>query len=132
LLALKEDSPSDQEHRTMSTESMSGDSTSGDSKPEGLGSEGTIPNTEDGIAIGHDPDGSTFEPEEEVPVDGELDEVGGDDDDLVDADLVNDDLVNDDLFDADLADDDLDDDDPIGDDLDDDGDLEDHLLDDDE
>ena len=30
-----------------------------------LGTDGTIPNTEDGIAVGHDPDGSHFNPEED-------------------------------------------------------------------
>ena len=37
-----------------------------DTSSEGLGSEGTIPPSEDGIALGVDPDGSTFEPEEEA------------------------------------------------------------------
>lgn len=38
---------------------------------DGLGSEGTIPNTDDGIALGHDPEATTFEPEEEgKPVTG--------------------------------------------------------------
>jgi hypothetical protein len=32
---------------------------------DNLGTDGTIPNTEDGIAVGHDPDGSHFNPEEE-------------------------------------------------------------------
>lgn len=37
-----------------------------DKKDEGLGSDGTIPQTDDGIALGFDPEGTTFEPEEEV------------------------------------------------------------------
>jgi hypothetical protein len=31
-----------------------------------LGKDGTIPNTDDGIALGHDPDGSHFNPEEDT------------------------------------------------------------------
>ncbi|RFA08619.1 hypothetical protein B7R54_04775 [Subtercola boreus] len=31
-----------------------------------LGTDGTIPNSEDGIAVGHVPDGSHFNPEEEA------------------------------------------------------------------
>ncbi|WP_291043187.1 hypothetical protein [Herbiconiux sp.] len=31
-----------------------------------LGDDGTIPNSENGIAVGHDPDGSHFNPEEEA------------------------------------------------------------------
>ncbi|MDF2443317.1 MAG: hypothetical protein JWR01_1520 [Subtercola sp.] len=30
-----------------------------------IGTDGTIPNSDDGIAVGHDPDGSHFNPEEE-------------------------------------------------------------------
>jgi hypothetical protein len=35
------------------------------SKDDGLGTDGTIPPTDDGIALGFDPEGTTFEPEEE-------------------------------------------------------------------
>lgn len=35
------------------------------SKDDGLGTDGTIPQTDDGIALGFDPEGTTFEPEEE-------------------------------------------------------------------
>ena len=38
---------------------------SSDKKDEGLGSDGTIPQTDDGIALGFDPEGTTFEPEED-------------------------------------------------------------------
>lgn len=38
----------------------------GTPKPDGLGENQTIPNTEDGIALGHDPDGSNFNQEEDV------------------------------------------------------------------
>lgn len=31
-----------------------------------LGEDGTIPNSDDGIAVGHDPDGSHFNQEEEA------------------------------------------------------------------
>lgn len=31
-----------------------------------LGADGTIPNTDTGIAVGHDPDGSNFNPEEDA------------------------------------------------------------------
>ncbi|MEF2978534.1 hypothetical protein [Subtercola sp. YIM 133946] len=34
------------------------------SKPN-LGGDSTIPNTDDGIAVGHDPEGSHFNPEED-------------------------------------------------------------------
>ncbi|RWZ64682.1 hypothetical protein ELQ92_08065 [Labedella populi] len=37
----------------------------GTPKPDGLGSEGTIPNDPDGIAAGHTGTASTFEPEED-------------------------------------------------------------------
>jgi hypothetical protein len=36
-----------------------------DQKDDGLGTDGTIPQTDDGIAVGFDPEGTTFEPEEE-------------------------------------------------------------------
>jgi hypothetical protein len=36
-----------------------------DKKDDGLGTDGTIPQTDDGIAVGFDPEGTTFEPEEE-------------------------------------------------------------------
>jgi hypothetical protein len=39
---------------------------SSDKKDDGLGTDGTIPPTDDGIAIGFDPEGTTFEPEEEA------------------------------------------------------------------
>lgn len=42
------------------------DSMDSDTKDEGLGSDGTIPQTDDGIAVGFDPEGTTFEPEEEA------------------------------------------------------------------
>ncbi|MCJ1688571.1 hypothetical protein [Rathayibacter sp. VKM Ac-2927] len=32
---------------------------------DNLGTDGTIPNTPDGIAVGHDPNGSHFNPEED-------------------------------------------------------------------
>ncbi|MEA9983930.1 MULTISPECIES: hypothetical protein [Subtercola] len=31
-----------------------------------LGTDGTIPNTDDGLAVGHDPEGSHFNPEEDA------------------------------------------------------------------
>lgn len=34
-----------------------------------LGDDGTIPNSEDGLAVGHDPDGSHFNQEEDAPAD---------------------------------------------------------------
>lgn len=39
---------------------------------QGLGKDGTIPDSPDGIAVGHDPDGSHFNPEEDTdePDDG--------------------------------------------------------------
>jgi hypothetical protein len=40
-----------------------------------VGTEGTIPNTDSGIALGHDPEPSTFEPEEDVPT-GDTDGQG--------------------------------------------------------
>jgi hypothetical protein len=36
----------------------------GDDKPD-LGTDGTIPNSDDGIAVGHDPEKSNFNPEED-------------------------------------------------------------------
>jgi len=36
-----------------------------DNDEPNLGSDGTIPNTDDGIAVGHDPDGSHFNHEED-------------------------------------------------------------------
>lgn len=38
----------------------------GTPKPGGLRENQTIPNTEDGIALGHDPDGSNFNQEEDT------------------------------------------------------------------
>lgn len=37
----------------------------GNMSDKNLGTDGTIPNSDDGIAVGHDPDGSHFNPEEE-------------------------------------------------------------------
>ena len=37
--------------------------------PPKVGKDGTIPNTPDGIAVGRDPEGSNFEPEEDAPKD---------------------------------------------------------------
>jgi hypothetical protein len=59
----------------MSTDNMSAGNTGAEEKPEGLGSDGTIPNTENGIAIGHDPEGSTFEPEEDAAADDAIDDA---------------------------------------------------------
>ena len=36
-----------------------------DDTTNGLGSDGTIPNSPDGLAVGHDPNGSHFNPEED-------------------------------------------------------------------
>ena len=47
----------------MSDQKISHDS-EGEEKPNGLGEDGTIPNSDDGVAVGYDPDASTFEPEE--------------------------------------------------------------------
>ena len=41
-----------------------------------LGTDGTIPNSEDGLAVGHVPDGSHFNPEEEQ---GSYTDTEGDD-----------------------------------------------------
>jgi hypothetical protein len=41
-------------------------SASPDSDADNLGTEGTIPNSTDGIALGHDPEGSHFNPEEDA------------------------------------------------------------------
>ncbi|MGO2749644.1 MAG: hypothetical protein ACTIA6_06295 [Pseudoclavibacter sp.] len=48
----------------MSDQKISHDS-DGEEKPNGLGEDGTIPNSDDGVAVGYDPDASTFEPEED-------------------------------------------------------------------
>ena len=48
----------------MSDQKISHDS-EGEEKPNGLGEDGTIPNSDDGVAVGYDPDASTIEPEED-------------------------------------------------------------------
>jgi hypothetical protein len=40
----------------------------GDEKPN-LGEDGTIPNSDDGIAVGHTPEASNFNPEEDEAAD---------------------------------------------------------------
>lgn len=37
----------------------------GTAKPDGLGEDGTVPNTQDGVAVGHTGTASTFKPEED-------------------------------------------------------------------
>ncbi|WP_213815495.1 hypothetical protein [Glaciihabitans sp. dw_435] len=43
-----------------------------------LGKDGTIPNSDDGIAVGHDPEKSNFNPEEDQQVDVDVDESDDD------------------------------------------------------
>ncbi|MFC7431662.1 MULTISPECIES: hypothetical protein [unclassified Agrococcus] len=43
----------------------------GTPKPGGLGDDGTIPDTDDGVAVGHTGEHSTFEPEEDEGADDE-------------------------------------------------------------
>ncbi len=43
----------------------------GTPKPGGLGEDGTIPDTDDGVAVGHTGEHSTFEPEEDEGADAE-------------------------------------------------------------
>ncbi|WP_440710615.1 hypothetical protein [Herbiconiux sp. YIM B11900] len=46
--------------------SHDGDSKATGTDGQGLGKDGTIPDSPDGIAVGHDPDGSHFNPEEDT------------------------------------------------------------------
>jgi len=43
----------------------------GDEKPD-LGTDGTIPNSDDGIAVGHNPEPSNFNPEEDETSDTDI------------------------------------------------------------
>lgn len=45
----------------------------GETDGPGLGTDGTIPDSENGIALGHDPDGSHFNPEEDTDEDADAD-----------------------------------------------------------
>jgi hypothetical protein len=50
---------------------------------DGLGPEGTIPATPDGVAAGYQPGGSNFEPEEDLEgVDADADGEDGEDDEI--------------------------------------------------
>lgn len=50
---------------TNDTNDTDQNSSEGTPKPDGLGENQTIPNSEDGLAVGHDPDASNFNQEED-------------------------------------------------------------------